>query len=72
MATSIGNEEQWAKQGFLDLSGAGPEVEFITTDPDSSYRAAMTLFDQGITSIEPSHLLDTRHITQNHTKVIKI
>ena len=72
MATSIGNEEQWAKQGLLDLSGAGLEAEFITTDPDSSaYRAAMTLYDQGITSIEPSHLLDTRHITQNHRKFIK-
>ena len=42
MATSIGNEEQWAKQGLLDLSGAGLEAEFITTGPDSSaYRAAM-------------------------------
>ena len=72
MATSIGNEEQWAKQGLLDLSGAGLEAEFITTDPDSSaYRPAMTLYDQGITSIEPSHLLDTRHITQNHRKFIK-
>ena len=72
MATSIGNEEQWAKQGPLDLSGAGLEAEFITTDPDSSaYRAAMTLYDQGTTSIEPSHLLDTRHITQNHRKFVK-
>ena len=33
MATRIGNEEQWAKQGLLDLSGAGLEAEFITTDP---------------------------------------
>ena len=33
MPTSIGNEEQWAKQGLLDLSGAGLEAEFITTDP---------------------------------------
>ena len=72
MATSIGNEEQWAKQGLLDLSGAGLEAEFITTDPDSSaYRAAMTLYDDGITNIEPSHLLDTRHITQNHRKFVK-
>ena len=30
MATSIGNEEQRAKQGLLDLSGAGLESEFIT------------------------------------------
>ena len=64
MATSIGNEEQWAKQGLLDLSNAGLEAEFIRSDPYSSaYRAAMTLYDQGITSIEPSHLYDTRHIT---------
>ena len=69
------NEEQWTKQGLLDLSGAGLEAEFITTDPDpdsSVYRCAMTLFDQGINSIEWSHLLDTRHITQNHRKFIKI
>ena len=67
MATSIGNEEQWAKQGLLDLSGAGLEAKFITTDPNSSaYRAAMTLYDQGITSNEPSHLLDTRHITHHN------
>ena len=72
MATSIGNEAQWAKQGLLDLSGAGLEAEFITTDPDSSaYRAAMTLYDQEIASIEQSHLLNTRHITQNHRKFIK-
>ena len=72
MSTSIGNEEQLAKQGLLDLSGAGLEVEFITTDPDSSaYRAAMSLYDEGVTSIEPNHLLDTRHITQNHRKFIK-
>ena len=72
MATSIGNSEQWAKQGLLDLFGAGLEAEFITTDPYSSaYRAAMTLYDQGITSIEPRHLLDTCHITQNHRKFIK-
>ena len=72
MAISTGNEEQWAKQGLLELSDAGLEAEFITTDPDSSaYRAAMTLYDQGTTSIEPSHLLDNRHITQNYRKFIK-
>ena len=54
MATSIGNEEQWAKQGLLDLSGAGLESEFITTDPDSSeYRAAMT--HPHIASQSPNH-----------------
>ena len=72
MATSIGNGEQWAKQGLLHLSGAGLEAEIITTDPDSSsYRAAMTLYYQGVTSIEPSHFLDTRLIRQNHRKFIK-
>ena len=61
MATSIGNEEQWLKQGLLDLSGAGLEAEFITTNPNSSaYRTAMTLYDQGITSIKSSHLLGGR------------
>ena len=72
MSTSTGNEEQWAKQGLLGLSGAGLEVEFITTDPGSSaYRAAMSLYDEGVTSIEPNHPLDTRHITQNQRKFIK-
>lgn len=72
MTTNIGNEEEWAKQSFLDLADAGLEVEYITTDPDSSaYRAAFQLYEDGITSTEPKHLLDTRHVSQNHRKFIK-
>lgn len=72
MATNIGNEEEWAKHSFLDLNEAGLEVEYLTTDPDSSaYRAAMQLYDDGTSSTEPQHLLDTRHVSQNHRKFIK-
>lgn len=72
MATNIGNEEEWAKQSFLDLADAGLEVEYLTTDPDSSaYRAAFQLYEDGITSTEPKHLLDTRHVSQNQRKFIK-
>ena len=72
MASNIGNEEEWARQSFLDLANAGLEVEHLTTDPDSSaYRAAMQLYEDGVTYIEPKHLLDTRHISHNHRKFIK-
>ena len=44
MASNIGNEEKWAKHSFSELASAGLEVEYLTTDPDSSsYRAAMRL-----------------------------
>ena len=72
MASNIGNEEEWARQSFLDLANAGLEVEHLTTDPDSSaYRAAMQLYEDGVTYTEPKHLLDTRHISHNHRKFIK-
>ena len=71
-ASNIGNEEEWARQSFLDLANAGLEVEHLTTDPDSSaYRAAMQLFEDGVSYTEPKHLLDTRHISHNHREFIK-
>ena len=54
------------------MASAGLEVEYLTTDPDSSsYRAAMRLYANSVTSVEPKHLLDTRHVLQNHKKYIK-
>ena len=72
MASNIGNEEEWAKHSFSELASAGLEVEYLTTGPDSSsYRAAMRLYADGVTSVEPKHLLDTRHVSHNHRKYIK-
>ena len=72
MASNIGNEEEWAKHSFSELASAGLEVEYLTTDPDSSsYRATMRLYADGVTSVEPKHLLDTRHVSHNHRKYIK-
>ena len=69
MATNIGNEEERARQSFIDIAGAGLELEYLTTDPDpSAYRAAMQLYEDGVTSTEPKHLLDTRHVSNNHRK----
>ena len=71
MASNIGNEEECAKHSFSELASAGLEVEYLTTDPDSSsYRAAMRLYADGVTSVEPKHLLDTRHVSHNHRKYI--
>ena len=72
MVMNIGNEEEWARQCFQELANTGLEVEYLTTDPDSSsYRTAMQLYEDGVTSTEPKHLLDTRHVSNNHRKFIK-
>ena len=72
MGMNIGNEEEWARQCFQELANTGLEVEYLTTDPDSSsYRATMQLYEDGVTSTEPKHLLDTRHVSNNHRKFIK-
>ena len=36
VASNIGNEEVWEKHSFLELASAGHEVQYLTTDPDSS------------------------------------
>ena len=75
MASNIGNEEEWAKHSFSELASAGLEVAYLTTNPDSSsYTAAMRLYADGITSaasVEPKHLLGTRHVSHKHRKYIK-
>ena len=69
--TSIGNEKEWAKECLLDLKKDDLEVEYITTDPDSAaYRAADELFEGNITSTRPFHLIDTRHLSENHRKFV--
>ena len=72
MASNISNEEEWAKHSFSELASAGLEVEYLTTDPDSSsYRAAMRLYTDGVTSVEHKHLLDTCHVSHNHRNILK-
>ena len=72
MASNIGDEEEWAKHSFSELGSAELEVEYLTTDPDtSSYRAAMRLYAGGATSVEPKHLLGMLHVSNNHRKYIK-
>ena len=74
MGMNIGNEEEWARQCFQELANTGLEVEYLTTDPDSSsYRAAMQLYEDGVTSTEPKHLLSNNHrkFVKNMTELIK-
>ena len=72
MASNTDNEEECAKHSFLELASAGLKVEYLTTDTDSSsYRAAMKLYADGVTSVEPKHLLVMRHVSHNHRKYIK-
>ena len=69
---SIGNEERWAKNCFLDLKNDGLEVGELTTDPDSSaYRAAESLYESGETKTQPIHFLDTRHVSSNQRKFVR-
>ena len=69
---NIGNDEEWARQCFQGLANTGLEVEYLTTDIDSlADRAAMQLYEDGVKSTEPNHSLDTRHVSNNHRKVIK-
>ncbi|KAK3106993.1 hypothetical protein FSP39_004584 [Pinctada imbricata] len=72
MESSIGNEGEWASRSLGDLKESGLEVKYMTTDPDTkAFLAAQDLFDGGVTSTEPKHLLDSRHLTENHRKFIK-
>lgn len=72
MEETIGNEQKWAKRCLVDLKKDNLEVKHITTDSDTSaYRAAEELYEDSITATEPEHLLDTRHLTNNHRKFIR-
>ncbi len=70
---NIGDEKTWAKEILEDLKSSNDiEVGHITTDPDSgAYQAAHELYDDGITETEPTHQLDTRHVSKNHRLYIK-
>ncbi|CAC5402800.1 unnamed protein product [Mytilus coruscus] len=58
-------------QDSIELKEDGLEVNEVTTDPDSSaYRAAESLFQEGLTSTTPIHFLDTRHVASNHRKFV--
>ncbi|CAC5370336.1 unnamed protein product [Mytilus coruscus] len=72
MVKSIGDEYTWAKECILDLKADNIEVEHLVTDPDSSaYRAAQDLYEEGTTSTQPEHFLDTRHVSENIRKRTK-
>ena len=72
METTIGNEGEWAKTCLMDLKESDLEVKHITTDPDTkAYMAAEELYADGVTETEPQHMLDTRHLCDNHRKFIK-
>ena len=72
MEHSIGDEREWAKACLLDLKDDQLQVKYITTDPDTSaYKAAEELNLANVTTVEPEHQIDTRHLSQNHRKHIK-
>ncbi|CAC5394836.1 unnamed protein product [Mytilus coruscus] len=72
MVKSIGVEYTWAKECILDLKADNNEVEYLVTDPDSSaYRATQDLYEEGTTSTQPEHFLDTRHVSENIRKRTK-
>lgn len=70
---SIGNEKQWANRCLTDLkSNHNLEVKHITTDPDTcAYKAAEELHVNQVTETKPVHLIDSRHLTDNHRKSMK-
>ena len=72
MEHTIGDEREWAKACFLDLSEDQLQVKYITTDPDTSaYKAAENLYSSKVSSVQPVHQIDTRHLSGNHRKYIK-
>lgn len=72
METSIGDEEQWAKNCLKVLKKDGLEAKYIVTDPDTAaHSAADKLFLEGATNTRPLHQIDTRHLSQNHRKFIR-
>ena len=73
METTIGNEGEWAKACLVNLKTESDlEVKHVTTDPDTkAYMAAEELYALGVSNTEPEHLLDTRHLSDNHRKFIK-
>ena len=72
MEQNIGNERQWAKSCLQSLKEDQLQVQYITTDPDTSaFKAAEYLHLANMTSFAPVHQTDTLHLSQNHRKHIK-
>lgn len=72
MEQSIGEEKEWAKACFLDLREDKLQIKYLTTDPDTcAYKAAEELHQAEVSSTQPEHQIDTRHLSQNHRKYIK-
>ncbi|XP_045185911.1 uncharacterized protein LOC123543910 [Mercenaria mercenaria] len=70
--TTIGDEHRWARSCLEDLHEDGLEVSFLTTDADTgAYRAAVDLYNEKITTTEPCHQFDTRHLAENHRKQMR-
>ena len=69
---NIGDEYSWAMEAFEDLQNDGLNVVYVTTDPDSSaYKAADDLAIKEDKTFQVHHLIDTRHMSQNHRKKMK-
>ena len=72
MEQSIGNERQWAKSCLLQLKEDQLQVQYITTDPDTSaFKATEDLYLANMTSVAPVHQIDTQHLSQYPRKHIK-
>ena len=65
-------KRQWAKSCLLQLKEDQLQVQYITTDPDTSaFKAAEDLHLANMSSVAPVYQIDTRHLSQNHQKHIK-
>ena len=65
MENSIGGNREWAKACLLDLKEDQLQVKYIPTNPDTSaYKAAEQLHLANVTTVEPEHQVDTRHLYQ--------
>ena len=72
MESTIGNEEEWARESISILNRDGIHVKHVTTDPDSkTYKALEKNFEEGLTTSKPVHQIDTRHLGNNQRKYIK-
>lgn len=71
-AQSIGNEKLLAKECLKDLKEDDIEIEFITTDADSSaFSAATEMYMSGDSETCPVSFLDTRHTAKSQRTFIK-
>ena len=72
MEKTIGNEEEWAKNCFLELKPDHLEPKYVTKDLNSNvHRAATKLYTDKVTKTVPQYHIDTRHLGENQIRYIK-